>query len=535
MLARREVRVAPFKAQNMSNNSVVTLDGGEIGRAQALQARACGLEPSVRFNPVLLKPGSDRRSQLVVRGRAVGTVGARDYFTRRQQLREVVAAELASLRAEFDVVVCEGAGSPAEINLRATDLANMGLARAADLPVLVVGDIDRGGVLAHLFGTVAVLEPEDQQLISGFIINKFRGDVSLLQPGLDQLTTLTGRPTLGVLPFAEELWLDAEDSLGTVAGTPVGRPGSPHGTDWLTVAAIRLPRISNSTDIEALACEPGVAVRWADAPDQLATADLVVLPGSKATVSDLEWLRAKGIDDALRSRAAAARPILGICGGYQMLGHRIVDGIEYLATPGGAAATECADGPARVVADRTETGTATWDGSTKQQAPAAPSIPPADREPWVAAGLGLLDLDIEFADPKIARQVTGSAAGIPVHGYEIHHGRVRRTTDPAWLTIDAAPEGSARESIWGTHVHGLLESDEFRRAWLTEVAARAGRTGFTVAPGTSVAAIRTAQLDLLADLVEQHLDLAALDRLIRVGAPDGLPVIRTATIGSTTS
>ncbi|APE36041.1 cobyric acid synthase CobQ [Nocardia mangyaensis] len=486
MLARRGVRVAPFKAQNMSNNSVVTLDGGEIGRAQALQARACGLAPSVRFNPVLLKPGSDRRSQLVVRGQAIGTVGARDYFTRRQQLRAVVAAELDSLRAEFDVVICEGAGSPAEINLRATDLANMGLARAADLPVLVVGDIDRGGVLAHLFGTVAVLEPADQQLISGFIINKFRGDVSLLQPGLDQLTTLTGRPTLGVLPFAEDLWLDAEDSLGTVAGTPVGRPGSPHGTEWLTVAAIRLPRISNSTDIEALACEPGVAVRWADAPDQLATADLVVLPGSKATVSDLEWLRAKGIDGALRSRAADGRPILGICGGYQMLGHRIIDGIEYLATP----------------------------------------------EPWVASGLGLLDLDIEFADPKIARQVTGSAAGIPVHGYEIHHGRVRRTTDPAWLTIDAASEGSAREAIWGTHVHGLLESDEFRRAWLTEVAARAGRTGFTVAPDTSVAAIRTAQLDLLADLVEQHLDLAALDRLIRVGAPDDLPVIRTGTIGS---
>ncbi|MGW4632821.1 cobyric acid synthase [Nocardia sp. NPDC004415] len=487
MLARRGVRVAPFKAQNMSNNSVVTLDGGEIGRAQALQARACGLEPSVRFNPVLLKPGSDRRSQLVVRGKAVGTVGARDYFTRRQQLREVVADELASLRAEFDVVICEGAGSPAEINLRATDLANMGLARAAELPVLVVGDIDRGGVLAHLFGTVAVLEPEDQQLISGFIVNKFRGDVALLRPGLDQLTALTGRPTLGVLPFAEDLWLDAEDSLGTVAGTPVGRPGTPHGSEWLTVAAVRLPRISNSTDIEALACEPGVAVRWADGPDQLATADLVVVPGSKATVSDLEWLRAKGIDAALRARAAAGRPILGICGGYQMLGRRIVDGVEYSASGTG--------------------------------------------QPWIADGLGLLDLDIEFADPKIARQVAGYAGELPVHGYEIHHGRVRRTGDPAWLTIDGAPEGSAREAIWGTHVHGLLESDEFRRHWLTEVAARAGRTGFTVSPATSVADTRTAQLDLLADLVEQHLDRTALDHLIRHGAPTGLPVIRTELTG----
>ncbi|MEV0683606.1 cobyric acid synthase [Nocardia sp. NPDC050378] len=528
MLARRGVRVAPFKAQNMSNNSVVTLDGGEIGRAQALQARACGLEPSVRFNPVLLKPGSDRRSQLVVRGKAIGTVGARDYFTRRQQLREVVADELASLRAEFDVVICEGAGSPAEINLRATDLANMGLARAADLPVLVVGDIDRGGVLAHLFGTVAVLEPEDQRLIAGFVVNKFRGDVTLLQPGLDQLTALTGRPTLGVLPFAEDLWLDAEDSLGTVAGTPVGRPAPPHGTDWLTVAAIRLPRISNSTDIEALACEPGVSVHWADSPHQLTTADLVVVPGSKSTVSDLEWLRAKGIDKALRTRAATGRPILGICGGYQMLGRRIVDGVEYAG--GGRIPSPTAAVPERGAAPAglPERGVASVGAA---EFDAAPGGAPADEgipsgSPWVGDGLGLFDLDIEFAEPKIAQQVAGTAAGIPVHGYEIHHGRVRRTGDPAWLSIGGAPEGSAREAIWGTHVHGVLESDEFRRAWLTEVATRAGRTGFTVAPDTSVAAVRESQLDLLADLIEKHVDIPALEELIARGA-NGLPIIRS--------
>ncbi|WP_280301940.1 cobyric acid synthase [Nocardia neocaledoniensis] len=541
LLARRGVRVAPFKAQNMSNNSVVTLDGGEIGRAQALQARACGLEPSVRFNPVLLKPGSDRRSQLVVRGKAIGTVGARDYFTRRQQLREVVAHELASLRTEFDVVICEGAGSPAEINLRATDLANMGLARAANLPVLVVGDIDRGGVLAHLFGTVAVLEPEDQQLVSGFLVNKFRGDVSLLQPGLDQLTALTGRPTLGVLPFAEGLWLDAEDSLGTVAGTPVGRPGPPHGTEWLTVAAVRLPRISNSTDIEALACEPGVAVRWADGPDQLVGADLVVLPGSKSTISDLEWLRAKGIDAALRARAAAGRPILGICGGYQMLGRRIVDGIEYQPriAPDDTPATLAASG-------REESGAAAAGdvpvvaGSAVSADPETRPVPPSTllddgsrtgATACVVPGLGLLDLEIEFAEPKIARQVTGSGGATPVGGYEIHHGRVRRSGDTPWLTIDGAPEGSVREAIWGTHVHGLLESDIFRRVWLTEVAARAGRTGFRPAPDTSVAAVRAAQLDLLADLIEQHVDLDALDALIARGAPTDLPVIRTESMG----
>ncbi|WP_405165858.1 cobyric acid synthase [Nocardia sp. NBC_01499] len=481
MLARRGVRVAPFKAQNMSNNSVVTLDGGEIGRAQALQAQACGLEPSVRFNPVLLKPGSDRRSQLVVRGKAVGTVGARDYFQHRRELREVVAAELASLRAEFDVVICEGAGSPAEINLRATDLANMGLARPARLPVLLVGDIDRGGVLAHLFGTVAILEPEDQQLISGFVINKFRGDVELLRPGLDRLTELTGRPTLGVIPYAEDLWIDAEDSLSTIADAPVGRPCPPVGTEWLTVAAIRLPRISNSTDIEALACEPGVSVRWASEPSRLAGADLVVLPGSKATVSDLEWLRRTGIADALRARAAAGGPILGICGGYQMLGKRIVDQVESAA------------------------GT--------------------------VDGLDLLDLEIEFTDPKVLRRSSGhDTDGIPVHGYEIHHGRVIGNADPAWLDIDGAPEGSVRGPLWGTHLHGLLESDEFRRTWLHSVAAAAGRAGFVAAQGTSVAEVRASQLDLLADLVESHLDLTELDRLLTDGAPADLPTLATHAI-----
>ncbi|WP_431956459.1 cobyric acid synthase [Nocardia lijiangensis] len=482
MLARKGVRVAPFKAQNMSNNSVVTLDGGEIGRAQALQAQACGLEPSVRFNPVLLKPGSDRRSQLVVRGKAVGTVGAADYFRHRQELRAVVAAELDALRTEFDVVICEGAGSPAEINLRATDLANMGLAEAARLPVLVVGDIDRGGVLAHLFGTLAVLEPADQRLIAGFVINKFRGDVELLRPGLDRLTELTGRPTLGVIPFAEDLWIDAEDSLGTVADAPVGRPAAPAGTEWLTVAAIRLPRISNSTDVEALACEPGVAVRWVRDPSRLTDADLVVLPGSKSTVSDLEWLRRSGIAAALTERAAAGRPILGICGGYQMLGRRIADTVESAA------------------------GT--------------------------VDGLGLLDLDIEFAEPKVLRRTDGhgkavTAEDIPLHGYEIHHGRVTRSGDPAWLMAAGEPEGSVRGAIWGTHLHGLMESDDFRRAWLGEVAQQAGRTGFVAAEATSVAAVRTAQLDLLADLMENHLDTNLLETLITAGAPEGMPTLRS--------
>ncbi|OZD50419.1 cobyric acid synthase CobQ [Rhodococcus sp. 06-1477-1B] len=471
MLARRGVRVAPFKAQNMSNNSVVTLDGGEIGRAQAMQAAACGLEPSVRFNPVLLKPGSDRTSQLVVRGRAVAQVSASNYIEHRQALRHVVADELSSLRAEFDVVICEGAGSPAEINLRATDLANMGLARAASLPVIVVGDIDRGGVLAHLFGTVAVLSPEDQALVAGFVINKFRGDSALLAPGLDQLRTLTGRPTYGVVPFADGLWMDAEDSLGTVPDAPVGRPRPPLGSQWLRVAAVRLPRISNTTDVEALACEPGVSVHWVTEPSRLEDADLVVVPGSKSTVSDLEWLRRTGLARALSERAAAGRPVLGICGGYQMLG--------------------------RTISDSVESGVGTVEG------------------------LGLLDLDIEFAAEKVLVQVSGRSVAFgsdPVRGYEIHHGRVVRNGDDALLTTaGGVGEGSVRGGVVGTHWHGLLESDDFRRSFLAWVAVKAGRAGFEVASDTSVAALREQQLDLLADLVDSNIDIDAVLDLIENG------------------
>ena len=328
LLSRKGIRVAPFKAQNMSNNSAVTSEGGEIGRAQAMQARAAGLAPSVRFNPILLKPGSDRTSQLVVRGKVAGSVGAADYFQHRTELAEVVADELAALRAEFDAVICEGAGSPAEINLRATDLANMGLARAAELPVVLVGDIDRGGLLAHLFGTVAVLEPDDQRLIAGYVVNKFRGDPALLAPGLDQLRELTGRPTYGVIPYSDDLWLDAEDSLSVRAHHAVGLARAPRGAEWLRVAAVRLPRISNSTDVEALACEPGVLVRWVSDPADLADADVVVLPGSKATVSDLGWLRDTGLADGVVAHAAAGRPVLGVCGGFQMLCRTIDDRVE---------------------------------------------------------------------------------------------------------------------------------------------------------------------------------------------------------------
>ncbi len=472
-LARRGVSVAPFKAQNMSNNSVVTPDGGEIGRAQAVQAAACGIEPGVRLNPVLLKPGSDRCSQVVVLGQVNGTVSAASYRDRKAELLDVVLGALSALRTEHDVVVCEGAGSPTEINLRSTDIANMGLARAARLPVLVVGDIDRGGVLAHLFGTLALLAPADQALIAGFVINKFRGDPDLLAPGLDQLRALTGRRSYGVVPFHDALWLDAEDSLAYPADGAVGRCAAPHGSQWLRVAVVRLPRISNGTDVDALACEPGVAVRYVTEPSRLADADLVVLPGSKSTVADLAWLRRTGLAAAVAAHAAAGRPVFGICGGHQMLGRRIVDHVE--------------SGAGEV------------------------------------AGLGLLDLDVVFDQVKQLRRGCGTALGQPVTGYEIHHGRVVHRGDPA--LVSGPDEGSDGGHVLGTHWHGLFENDSFRRTLLSRVAQLAGRPGFRPAPDTSFAAVRAAQLDLLGDLVSAHLDTAALAELIEHGPPTGLRLI----------
>lgn len=466
-LARSGVRVAPFKAQNMSNNSAVTLDGGEIGRAQALQAAACGLAPSTRFNPVLLKPGSDSRSHVVVRGRPAGDVGARDYLTRRAELRDVVTDELASLRAEFDVVICEGAGSVAEINIRATDIANMGLARSADLPVIVVSDIDRGGSLAHLFGTTAILDADDQALIAGYVINKFRGDATILDPGLHTLSALTGRPTLGVLPFVDGLWIDAEDSLAAPVGRRVGPPDTAGAglRERLTVAAVRLPRISNSTDVEALACEPGVDVTWVADPASIRTADLVVMPGTRATVDDLAWLRERRLDVALAERVARGGAVLGICGGFQMLGRRIVDTIE------------------------------------------------SSRES-VVDGLGLLDVDVRFEAQKVLRSTTGVVDDLTVSGYEIHHGRVERSSEATWIDDDeCGPEGARRDAIRGTHWHGLLASDDFRRAYLREVAMGAGKR-FVPAADTDVATIRERQLDLMADVVTAHLDMSALCEII---------------------
>jgi adenosylcobyric acid synthase len=477
-LHRNGVRVAPFKAQNMSNNSVVVVGadgrGGEIGRAQAMQAEACGLAPDLRFNPVLLKPGSDRSSQVILLGEAIDTVTAGNYRSLRPKLAETAYAALTDLRSAYDAVICEGAGSPAEINLRDGDFVNMGLARRFGLPALVVGDIDRGGVFAAFFGTLALLCPEDQALVAGFVINKFRGDLGLLRPGNDMITAVTGRPVHGVLPFHRDVWLDAEDSLAY--GTTLGRPGPPLGREWLRVAVIRLPRISNATDAEALAAEPGVRVHLTVEPGDVADADLVMLPGSKATVSDLAWLRETGLADAVTAHAAAGKPLVGVCGGFQML--------------------------AETIDDEVESGHG------------------------VVPGLGLLPVGITFAARKTLARADGAGLGAPVAGYEIHHGLVSAgDPEPLLHYADGRPEGAVAGHVYGTHWHGAFESDEFRRRFLTAAAAQAGRHGFRVAPDTRYATIRERALDVLGDLVAEHLDTEALWRLIENGPVPGLPFV----------
>ena len=466
--ARRGLRVAPFKAQNMSNNSMVCAtpdgQGAEIGRAQWVQALAAGSEPEAAMNPVLLKPGGDRTSHVVVMGRPGGTLDSGDFVDGRTHLRDAAYAAFDDLLARHDLVVVEGAGSPTEINLRAGDYVNMGLAQHGSIPTIVVGDIDRGGVFAAFFGTLALLSAEDQALVAGFVVNKFRGDLALLRPGLEEIEGLTGREVYGVVPWHPDLWLDSEDALdldGRRAHESEAR---------LRVAVVRLPRISNFTDVDALGIEPGVDVVFASDARGLAGADLVVLPGTRATIEDLAWLRSRGLDRAITRHAASGKPVLGICGGFQMLGRRILDpdGVE-------------------------------------------------DRAGADVDGLGLLDVTTTFRAEKVLRLPTGAALGAPAHGYEIHHGRVTRHSGEEFL-------GGARAgAVFGTMWHGSLEGDELRRALLAEVAAAAG-TAYEPHE-VSFAACRDRRLDLLGDLAEEHLDLDALLDLAQSGTAGGLPAL----------
>jgi adenosylcobyric acid synthase len=473
-LARRGIKVAPFKAQNMALNSAVTPDGAEIGRAQVAQAAAARLAPEAAMNPILLKPSGERTSQVVVMGQAMAELDARAYQDLKPRLRTMVLEALASLADRFEVVVCEGAGSPAEINLRADDLVNMGLARAAALPVVVVGDIDRGGVFASLFGTLALLDAADQALVTGFLVNKFRGDPAILTPGLDQLGRLTGRPVLGVLPWRRGLRLDAEDSVELETRAEGSAP--PRGADVLQVAVVRLPWLSNFTDLDPVAAEPGLTVRFTASPADLLAADLAVVPGTKATVADLAWLRRMGLDRALVARASRGLPTLGICGGYQLLGKRLVDRVESNAGE--------------------------------------------------VAGLGLLPVETVFEATKVLGNPAGSApwlGGVAASGYEIHHGRTRVLGGEPVLDSDDGDRGCRSGAVVGVAWHGIFESDAFRRAFLGWVATE--RRLDWVAGTRPFAAVREERLDVLGDLIADHADTAALDRLLDHGAPPGLPFV----------
>ena len=462
-LARKGLRVAPFKAQNMSNNSVVCADGAEIGRAQWLQAVAAGAEPESAMNPVLLKPGSDRHSRVVLRGSPWGELPSGDWAAGRGALADAASDALTELRHRYDVVLCEGGGSPAEINLRDGDYVNMGLARRGDLPVIVVGDIDRGGVFAAMAGTLALLDQSDQAHLAGFLVNKFRGDVDLLRPGLDSLSELTGRPVLGVLPWLEQAWLDSEDTLALGAWET-----ATEGT--LRVAVIRLPRIANATDVDALAAEPGVAVEFTTDPATVAAADLVVLPDTRATVDDMTWLRTHGMDRALDNRRAKALPILGIGSGYQMLTTEITSG---------------------------------------------------EAEGQTVAGLGLLPTSVRLSTGRTVARPHGTWRGHTVTGYEIHHG----TPAPPDTVWEPFLDGYHDNGLWTTMWHGIFESDDFRRSWLRVAASQAGSEWIPTG-GPGFAAQREDMLDRFADAVAEHVDTTALWRLIEHGTPDDLPPVR---------
>jgi adenosylcobyric acid synthase len=461
--ARRGVRVAPYKAQNMSNNSMVCVsaDGvpAEIGRAQWIQALAAGARPEPAMNPVLLKPGSDRQSHVVLMGQPAGEVSARDWTSGRRHLATAAHAAYDDLAGRYDVVVAEGAGSPAEINLRSSDFVNMGLARHAGLPTVVVGDIDRGGVFAAMFGTVALLEQGDQELVAGFVVNKFRGDAGLLSPGLTELEALTGRRVFGVVPWHPGLWLDSEDALDVGA-----RRASVSAARRVVV--VRLPRISNFTDVDALGLEPDVDLVFASDPRDVSDADLVVLPGTRSTVADLAWLRSRGLDLAIIEHARRGGLVLGICGGFQMLGREVADpdGIE-------------------------------------------------DASAATVAGLDLLDVRTIFRADKSLGLPEGTFDGLAVSGYEIHHGVVE-----AAAGLEPFPGGVRSGKVLGTMWHGTLECDAFRVAVL-------GLLGSRQASAVRFARARQARLDLLGDLVEEHLDVDALLRLAVDGAPTGLRLL----------
>ena len=449
---RRGLKVRPFKPQNMSNNAAVTADGGEIGRAQALQARAAKVPPSVHMNPVLLKPQSDTGSQVVVQGKVMGTAKAREYQSMKPRLLGAVLESFSKLAAEADLVLVEGAGSASEVNLRASDIANMGFARAAKVPVILLGDIDRGGVIASLVGTKAVIDPEDAKMIAGFIVNRFRGDPSLFDDGMKIIAAQTGWASLGLVPYFDAAYkLPPEDALGlpTIEGRSNG----------VKIAVLAYPRIANFDDFDPLKLEPGVDLIFVR-PGEPIPGDcaLVILPGSKATIADLASLRHAGWDIDLRAHVRRGGHVLGICGGYQMLGLKVADfdGIE---------------GP-----------------------------------PSSVEGLGLLDVETVLAGDKVLVETTGETIDgkVPFKGYEIHLGRTTGATRPLLRLGAGKPDGMVSESgrIAGCYIHGLLTDDRQRRHWLEKIGAPTSNLSYEAEVETT--------LDLLADHLEKYIDCDAL-------------------------
>lgn len=477
LLHRAGVGVAPFKAQNMSLNSFVTMDGGEMGRAQVLQAQACGLDPHVDMNPILLKPEADAKSQVIVQGKVWRTQNARDYFARKSQLFEFVKASYDRLSKQYDVMVIEGAGSAAEMNLRDRDIVNWPVVEMADASVVLVADIDRGGVFAQVIGTMDLLNPEERQRVIGVVINKFRGDLTLFEDGVTIIEERTGVPVLGVLPYLRNLELDQEDSVDIDRFRKTA-----FEADSVNIAVVLLPHMSNFTDFNQLAAEPDVALRYVASPQELHGADAIVLPGSKTTIADLDYLRKAGFEERLMAHVQRGSEVMGVCGGFQMLGKEITD-------------------PQHV-----ETG-----GSSK--------------------GLGLLEVETELLAYKKTVQVRARSLleswghECLVEGYEIHMGATRgaksipscfriltdqaqRSAENQEARVDGAMSLDGR--IWGTYIHGIFDQPEFRRQWLNRVRIRKGLAPLKLEISEVVSRRMSKALDRWADHLEAHLDVGLI-------------------------
>ncbi|HEY3373900.1 MAG TPA: cobyric acid synthase [Candidatus Aquicultor sp.] len=480
IFAGKGVRVAPFKSQNMALNSFATLDGDEIGRAQALQADAARIEPTVDMNPILLKPTDKQRSQVIVRGKVYKTLSAREYYREKTDLIAIVEESLHRLRTTYDLVIIEGAGSPAEVNLKSEDIVNMRVAKLAKAPVLLVGDIDRGGVFASLVGTIELLEPDERAIVKGLIINKFRGDVTLLDSGIEFLTAKTGKPVLGIVPYLMDLKLDSEDSLALEKTNRVSNP-------IINIAIVRLPHIANFTDIDALAHEPGVAISYVAPGEPIDNADLVIIPGTKNTMEDMTTLNKSGMSEEVRHCYARGVPVAGICGGYQMLGHTISD--EY-------------------------------------------GIESDQRR---VAGIGLLECETRLNPSKVTVQVKARVEGegsifspvrgANINGYEIHMGEtvlfrgakeafriIKRGSDACDISDGCVSKDGL---VFGTYIHGLFDNGALRKSLIDYIKSQKGLGADS--SGIDYSVHRQEQLDYLADTVINSLDIESIEGIIGAG------------------